>query len=127
MAAKRVRLAQRRRTAGYSQEKIAEHLGVERSTVVRWETAETAPQPWVRPKLAAALNITTDELQALLDDVTVVSTEPSERMSDVLENPSSVDLIAVAYLHERIRQLDERYDKAPRPRCSGQPAKCTGR
>jgi len=35
MAAKRVRLAQRRKAAGYSQEKLAERLGVERSTVVR--------------------------------------------------------------------------------------------
>lgn len=113
MAVKRVRLVQRRKAAGYSQEKFAEHLGVERSTVVRWERAETEPQPWARPKLAAALGITADELQAVLDDVTVVVTEPSERMSYVLENPSTVDLVAVAHLHERIRQLDERYDRTP--------------
>ncbi|CBG70019.1 conserved hypothetical protein [Streptomyces scabiei 87.22] len=113
MAAKRMRLAQRRKSAGYSQEKLAERLGVERSTVVRWETAESEPQPWIRPKLAAALKVTADELQSLLDDVTVIQAKPSERMSYVLEHPSSVDLVAVAYLHERIRQLDERYDKAP--------------
>ncbi|WP_330266274.1 helix-turn-helix transcriptional regulator [Streptomyces griseorubiginosus] len=113
MAAKRVRLAQRRKSAGYSQEKLAERLGVERSTVVRWEKADSEPQPWVRPKLAAALNVTLDELQSLLDDVTVIQVKPSERMSYVLEHPSSVDLVAVAYLHERIRQLDERYDRAP--------------
>ncbi|UJV42752.1 helix-turn-helix transcriptional regulator [Streptomyces sp. AMCC400023] len=113
MAAKRMRLAQRRKSAGYSQDKLAERLGVERSTVVRWETAESEPQPWVRPKLAAALNVTLDELESLLDDVTVIQAKPSERMSYVLEHPSSVDLVAVAYLHERIRQLDERYDRAP--------------
>jgi len=113
MAAKRVRLAQRRKSAGYSQEKLAERLGIERSTVVRWETAESEPQPWVRPKLAAALNVTLDELQSLLGDVTVIQTKPSKRMNYVLEHPSSVDLVAVAYLHERIRQLDERYDMAP--------------
>ncbi|MGW1715599.1 helix-turn-helix transcriptional regulator [Streptomyces sp. NPDC002156] len=113
MAAKRMRLAQRRKSAGYSQDKLAERLGIERSTVVRWETAESEPQPWVRPKLAAALNVTLDELESLLDDVTVIQTKPSERMSYVLEHPSSVDLVAVAYLHERIRQLDERYDRAP--------------
>ncbi|WP_406158259.1 helix-turn-helix transcriptional regulator [Streptomyces canus] len=113
MAAKRVRLAQRRKSAGYSQEKLAERLGIERSTVVRWETAESEPQPWVRPKLAAVLNVTLDELESLLDDVTVIQARPSERMSYVLEHPSSVDLVAVAYLHERIRQLDERYDRAP--------------
>jgi transcriptional regulator with XRE-family HTH domain len=113
MASRRIRLAQRRKSAGYSQEKLAEHLGVERSTVVRWETAESEPQPWVRPKLAAALKVTPDELQALLDDVTIIQVKPSERMSYVLEHPSSADLVSVAYLHERIRQLDEQYDKAP--------------
>lgn len=113
MASKRVRLAQRRKAAGFTQERLAEHLGVERSTVVRWETAETEPQPWVRPKLAAALKVTPEELQTLLDDVTIIQAKPSERMSYVLEHPSSVDLVAVAYLHERIRQLDEQYDKAP--------------
>lgn len=113
MAAKRIRLAQRRKAAGYSQEKLAERLRVERSTVVRWESTETEPQPWVRPKLAAALKITAGELQELLDDVTMIQAEPNERMSYLLEHPSSTDLVAVAFLHERIRQLDERYDEAP--------------
>lgn len=112
MAAKRVRFAQRRKSAGYSQERLAERLGIERSTVGRWETGETEPQPWIRPKLAAALKITADELHALIDDV-VVQAEPSDRITYALEHPSSVDLIAVAYLHERIRQLDESYDRAP--------------
>lgn len=113
MAGKRIRLAQRRKSAGFTQESLAEHLGVERSTVVRWETAETEPQPWVRPKLAAALKVTAEALQAMLDDITITHAKPSERMSYVLEHPSSVDLVAVAYLHERIRQIDEQYDKAP--------------
>lgn len=113
MATKRVRLAQRRKSAGYSQEKLAERLGVERSTVVRWEAAESEPQPWARPKLAAALKVTVDDLQSLLDDVSVVQAKPSEHMNYVLEHPSSVDLVAVAHLHERIRQLDEQYDRTP--------------
>lgn len=112
MAAKRVRFAQRRKSAGYSQERLAQRLGIERSTVGRWETGETEPQPWIRPKLAAALEVTADELHALIDDV-VVQAEPSDRITYALEHPSSVDLIAVAYLHERIRQLDESYDRAP--------------
>ncbi|MBT2411730.1 helix-turn-helix domain-containing protein [Streptomyces sp. ISL-12] len=113
MAAKRVRFAKRRKAAGLSQEKLAEHLGVERSTVVRWERAETEPQPWVRPKLAAVLEVSADELQSLLDDVTITQSASSERMNYMLEHPSSADLVAVAYLHERVCQLDERYDKVP--------------
>lgn len=66
MAAKPVRLAQRRKAAGYSQEKLAEQLSVERSTIVRWESGETQPQPWVRPKLARALELSVGQLAELL-------------------------------------------------------------
>lgn len=113
MASKRARLAQRRKAAGYSQEDLAERLGVERSTVVRWESAETEPQPWVRPKLAAALGTTTADLQACIDDVVVAQAPTSERLNYALQHPSSVDLVAVAYLQERIRQLDDLYERSP--------------
>lgn len=43
----------------------------------------------------------------------VVQAPTSARLNYVLEHPSSVDLVTVAYLHERIRQLDESYDKSP--------------
>jgi len=113
VAGKRIKLARRRKAAGFTQEQLALHLGVERSTVVRWEAAETEPQAWLRPKLARALSATPDELQALLDDVTAVHREPDERLAYALQHPSSVDLVAVAHLHERIRQLDESYDRSP--------------
>ena len=51
---------------GISQEELAASLGVERSTVVRWEAGKTAPQPRLRPPLAAALQITQDQLADLL-------------------------------------------------------------
>ncbi|GAA0933612.1 helix-turn-helix transcriptional regulator [Streptomyces thermoalcalitolerans] len=111
MAAKRIRLARRRKAAGFTQEGLADYLGVERSTVSRWESAETEPQAWIRPRLASALRVSVEELQALLDDVTVTDTRPSERMTYALKNPASADLTVVAYLHERLRQLDESYDK----------------
>jgi tetratricopeptide (TPR) repeat protein/DNA-binding XRE family transcriptional regulator len=66
MAAKRHHLAQRRRALGYSQEALASVLDVERSTVVRWEGGETEPLPWIRPKLAQTLRVSTDELAELL-------------------------------------------------------------
>ncbi|MBB4930378.1 DNA-binding XRE family transcriptional regulator [Lipingzhangella halophila] len=113
MAARRVGLSQHRKSAGYNQEKLAELLGVERSTVVRWERAETDPQPWIRPKLARALKVTPEELRTLLDDVTVPQAQPGERMRYVLEHPSQVDLVAVASLHEHIRQVDEQYHTVP--------------
>src|SRR2546430_4236856 len=66
MGRKRRRLAERRKAVGLSQEGLAEVMGVDRSTVVRWERADTEPQPWHRPKLARALKVSVEELAALL-------------------------------------------------------------
>jgi tetratricopeptide (TPR) repeat protein/transcriptional regulator with XRE-family HTH domain len=64
--AKRQRLAQRRKSLGLTQEALAAMLDVERSTVVRWERGETEPLPWIRPKLAKALRVSSDRLEELL-------------------------------------------------------------
>ncbi|RQX06716.1 helix-turn-helix transcriptional regulator [Micromonospora inaquosa] len=106
-------LAQRRKTIGLSQERLAEALGVDRSTIVRWERAETDPQPWHRPRLAAALKLSIEALADLLADVGQAPSPPDERLSYVLRNPGRVDLIAVAHLRERVQRLDERYDQTP--------------
>ncbi|WP_262701372.1 MULTISPECIES: helix-turn-helix transcriptional regulator [Streptomyces] len=111
MAAKRIRLAQCRKAVGFTQEGLAEYLGVERSTVGRWESADTEPQAWIRPNLARALKVSSQELQALLADVTATGVRLSERMTYALENPGSADLMVVAYLHEQLRKLDESYDQ----------------
>jgi transcriptional regulator with XRE-family HTH domain len=73
VAFKRRRFAGRRRAVGFTQEGLAEALGVERTTVARWETAETEPQPSVRPMLAGLLKVTLEELDELLSDVTEVT------------------------------------------------------
>ncbi|MCX5611175.1 helix-turn-helix transcriptional regulator [Streptomyces sp. NBC_00047] len=66
-------LAERRKTLGYSQEKLAELLGVDRTTVGRWESGKIAPQPPQRPGLAAALEVSLQELDALLTQPRAVS------------------------------------------------------
>ena len=43
MTAKRRALLERRRVVGYTQEKLAEVLGVERTTVQRWEAVRSVP------------------------------------------------------------------------------------
>ncbi|MGH8732021.1 MAG: helix-turn-helix transcriptional regulator [Burkholderiales bacterium] len=78
MAAKRRALAERRRAVGHTQEKLAELLGVERSTVVRWEAGDTKPQPWCRPKLAKALAVPIDQLQKLLTDLQDLPARPDD-------------------------------------------------
>ncbi|MFI5588139.1 helix-turn-helix transcriptional regulator [Amycolatopsis sp. NPDC051758] len=66
MAAKRIRLARARKTAGYTQEALAEALDTDRSTIVRWEAGETEPLPHKRPKLAKVLGLTAAGLEDLL-------------------------------------------------------------
>jgi transcriptional regulator with XRE-family HTH domain len=65
--ARRERLAQRRKALGLTQEDLAGLLYVERSTVARWERGETEPLPWIRPRLAKALQVSTDRLEELVD------------------------------------------------------------
>ena len=78
MAAKRYHLARRRKVLGYSQEKLAEQLGVDRSTVVRWESGGAEPQPSVRSALAGLLQLSLSELAELLTEPTVVQHDPTE-------------------------------------------------
>lgn len=66
MKAKRHALVERREIVGHSQETLARALGVEVTTVGRWERGETSPQPSSRPKLADALGISLEELDHML-------------------------------------------------------------
>jgi transcriptional regulator with XRE-family HTH domain len=111
MAAKRVRLAARRRTQGFSQESLAERLGVDRSTVVRWERGETQPQPYIRPKLAETLAVAPGDLTALLDTDPKSTLDPCslgsedwdrERVVRAVEDPRRVDREVVRYLERAI-------------------------
>ncbi|MGH4011483.1 MAG: helix-turn-helix domain-containing protein [Pseudonocardiaceae bacterium] len=63
---KRARLARARKAAGHTQESFAEALGVDRSTVVRWEAGDHEPLPYIRPKMAHLLAVSRDELNELL-------------------------------------------------------------
>ncbi|MGW0433673.1 helix-turn-helix transcriptional regulator [Micromonospora sp. NPDC003197] len=68
MTRKRLALIERRRAAGYTQEGFATAAGVERTTAYRWEAGDTLPRPWQRPKIAAVLKISLEELDLLLAD-----------------------------------------------------------
>ncbi|MFC4054598.1 helix-turn-helix domain-containing protein [Actinomadura syzygii] len=66
----RRRFARARRSSGYTQETLAAYLGVERTTVARWENGATEPQPHVRPKIADAIKVSRQVLDELIADTT---------------------------------------------------------
>ena len=113
MPAKRQRFAARRKAVGFSQEQLAERLGIDRSTVARWESGETEPQPWMRPRLARVLKISLDQLDDLLAGSGLTEAEAAERMSYALTHPGSADLVTVADLRNQVRHLDEQYVLLP--------------
>ncbi|WP_158073282.1 helix-turn-helix transcriptional regulator [Amycolatopsis sp. CB00013] len=66
MASKRTGLMRARKAAGLTQERLAEALEMDRSTIGRWEAGDTEPLPHTRFKLARHLRITTEKLEELL-------------------------------------------------------------
>lgn len=69
MKRRRDRLANRRRALGLSQEALADRLGVERTTIARWELGETQPLAWFRPRLAGVLKVSVDDLDVMIQNV----------------------------------------------------------
>ena len=66
MSAKREALIRRRLALGYSQEDLAAQVNVDTTTVGRWERGTSGPQPWKRPSLARALQVTLEQLDDML-------------------------------------------------------------
>lgn len=66
VANRREALAARREAMGFTQEGFAVRLGVELSTVGRWERGTLTPQPWRRPQIAKALGVSLERLEQLL-------------------------------------------------------------
>ncbi|HEY8526754.1 MAG TPA: helix-turn-helix transcriptional regulator [Acidimicrobiales bacterium] len=71
-----------REELGMSQETLAEEIGAAVSTVASWERGEATPRPRNRRRYAEALDITVDELDAILD----ADARPND--ADIVLDPS---------------------------------------
>ena len=98
MKAKRRALAQRREIVGHTQETLAELMGVELSTVGRWERGETSPQPWCRPRLAQALTVSLEELDRMLAEGQPVEETP-ETADEPVEVPEQDRVLSAPWSH----------------------------
>ena len=63
------RLAELRREKGYSQEELAEHLGLSRQAVSKWERAESSPDTGNLIALAKLYRVTLDDLLQIEADI----------------------------------------------------------
>jgi transcriptional regulator with XRE-family HTH domain len=79
---RRSSLAAARKASGYTQESLASALEVDRSTVIRWESGERTPVPFVQPRLARLLGQSREQLRALIDgpDQSVVVDDFAEQV-----------------------------------------------
>ena len=84
MTPKRPALSAARKAAGHTQESLAEQLGVDRSTVIRWERGETEPHPCHRAPLADALGLSRDWLAALLGTPLPPASPPNLERTDLV-------------------------------------------
>ncbi len=91
MAVRRQKLSQRRKAVGLTQESLAERLGVERSTVIRWEAGESQPLPSIRPNLARALHVSIDQLAELLTQSEHAGAAPSADLEAATPVPAPQD------------------------------------
>jgi transcriptional regulator with XRE-family HTH domain len=66
---RRQRLIDARKASGQTQEQIATVLGVDRTTLGKWERGESTPQPNQRSAYAEALGVSLDELSAMLSSL----------------------------------------------------------
>ncbi|WP_063126218.1 helix-turn-helix domain-containing protein [Nocardia fusca] len=126
MGVRRKRFAQRRRAVGFSQERFAERLRVDRSTVARWEAGENEPLPWLRPELARVLRVSVDELDELLTESEEDGMPVDGPLRYALDHPAGVDLHAAASLRERVQKLDQRYDKVASTTLLADTGQCLG-
>ncbi|MFF2657311.1 helix-turn-helix domain-containing protein [Kitasatospora sp. NPDC058032] len=98
-------LAQWRRGAGFTQETLAERLGIDRSTVHRWEAGKATPQPWQIPSLGNALGRSPTELEALFAG-RLDNRRPEAETDNHAE--ASPDELRIMYL-----DLERRYERVP--------------
>jgi transcriptional regulator with XRE-family HTH domain len=92
-----------RNALGLSQERLAELLQVDKTTVWRWENYLTEPRAYQRPALARALQLSLDDLAHLLDSADNPS-RPTRSELAASWNRDGVLLESPSQILDRIRQ-----------------------
>jgi DNA-binding XRE family transcriptional regulator len=95
---------------GFTQESLADKLSAERSTVGRWESGDTEPQPWCRPKIARALRLSPEQFAELLAE-TISDNTSSDARSPLRHNDIGANVAASRHIprpmHDESAVLEE--------------------
>ena len=90
------RLAKLRKEKGYSQEELAEKLGLSRQAVSKWERAESSPDTDTLICLAKLYNVSLDELLRTEEDIESIKESVKEKeikeKKDVKITPTSIQV-----------------------------------
>ncbi len=102
----------RRKARGLSQKAPGHAVGVDRTTIFRWESGDTEPQPAVRPRLAEVLGISLGELSRLIDredmpQGAVWLTPENVRQTEKGRRKKPVDDDYLDFVRDRIAHLVE--------------------
>ena len=95
------RIAQLRRNKGFTQEQLAEKVGVSAQAVSKWENDISSPDISIIPSLAATLGVTTDELlgtKPIEPHVVIVEAENKDREFVLNLNKGKADGIIIGTL-----------------------------
>ena len=105
----RVALIARREALHLTQEQVAERCNVDTTTYQRWENAERKPSAKNRVRLAAALEVSLDELELLLEISLVTGDVVEDAISTVAAEASGVDVIDTALMPSSIgrREIEQ--------------------
>lgn len=96
MDARRDQLIKRRKALGLTQESLAREVGVERTTVARWETGATTPGLWAHRPLAEALQVPVGSLTDLLTSAWTARAISREDLPDEEERAEARRLLSHA-------------------------------
>ena len=96
MDARRDQLIKRRKALGLTQEALAREVGVERTTVARWEAGATTPGLWVHRPLSEALQVPVGSLAGLLGSGWSTRPASREKLPDEEERAEARRLLSHA-------------------------------
>lgn len=109
------RLATMRREQGYSQEELAERLGLSRQAVSKWERAESSPDTGNLIALAKLYGVSIDDLLCIDDDV----------VDDILFEEKDKDATAEAQAQEAAVRANEAAVRAAQAAVAAAQARAT--